>query len=78
MTRSTAAPHYPRAVDTKDAERAYPETIGDDGRAWLHSKPFRHDPAETSRLLVDAALVIALLSFARTRVSASSAAARAG
>jgi 2-polyprenyl-3-methyl-5-hydroxy-6-metoxy-1,4-benzoquinol methylase len=48
-------------VDTKDAERAYPETIGDDGRAWLHSKPFRHDPAETSRLLVDAALVIALL-----------------
>jgi 2-polyprenyl-3-methyl-5-hydroxy-6-metoxy-1,4-benzoquinol methylase len=51
-------------VDTKDAERAYPETIDDAGRAWLHSKPFRHDPAETSRLLVDAALVIALLELA--------------
>jgi 2-polyprenyl-3-methyl-5-hydroxy-6-metoxy-1,4-benzoquinol methylase len=48
-------------VGTKDAERAYPETIGDAGRDWLHSKPFRHDPAETSRLLIDAALVIALL-----------------
>jgi 2-polyprenyl-3-methyl-5-hydroxy-6-metoxy-1,4-benzoquinol methylase len=48
-------------VDTKDAERAYPETIDDAGRAWLHTKPFRNDPAETSRLLVDAALVIALL-----------------
>ncbi len=48
-------------MDTKDAERAYPETIDDAGRAWLHSKPFRHDPAETSRLLIDAALVIALL-----------------
>jgi 2-polyprenyl-3-methyl-5-hydroxy-6-metoxy-1,4-benzoquinol methylase len=48
-------------VDTKDAERVYPETIDDAGRAWLHAKPFRHDPAETSRLLVDAALVIALL-----------------
>jgi 2-polyprenyl-3-methyl-5-hydroxy-6-metoxy-1,4-benzoquinol methylase len=49
------------AVDTKDAERAYPESIDDAGRAWLHSKPFRNDPAETSRLLVDAALVIGLL-----------------
>ena len=48
-------------MDTKDAERAYPETIDDAGRAWLHTKPFRNDPAETSRLLVDAALVIALL-----------------
>jgi 2-polyprenyl-3-methyl-5-hydroxy-6-metoxy-1,4-benzoquinol methylase len=48
-------------VDTKDAERAYPHTIDDAGRTWLHTKPFRNDPAETSRLLVDAALVIALL-----------------
>ncbi len=48
-------------MDTKDAERAYPEAIGEAGREWLHTKPFRHDPAETSRLLIDAALIIALL-----------------
>jgi 2-polyprenyl-3-methyl-5-hydroxy-6-metoxy-1,4-benzoquinol methylase len=48
-------------VDTKDAERTYPDTLDDSGHAWLHTKPFRNEPAETSRLLVDAALVIALL-----------------
>ncbi|MFN2471982.1 MAG: class I SAM-dependent methyltransferase [Gaiellaceae bacterium] len=48
-------------MDTKDAERAYPQTIGEAGREWLHTKPFRNDPAETSRLLVDAALIIVLL-----------------
>ncbi len=49
------------AVDTKDAERAYPETLDETHRGWLHSKPFRNDPAETSRLLVDAALIILVL-----------------
>jgi 2-polyprenyl-3-methyl-5-hydroxy-6-metoxy-1,4-benzoquinol methylase len=48
-------------VGTKDAERAYPETVDETHRGWLHSKPFRNDPAETSRLLVDAALIILVL-----------------
>ena len=48
-------------MDTKDAERAYPETVDETHRGWLHSKPFRNDPAETSRLLVDAALIILVL-----------------
>ena len=48
-------------MDTKDAERAYPETVDETHRGWLHSKPFRNDSAETSRLLVDAALIILVL-----------------
>jgi 2-polyprenyl-3-methyl-5-hydroxy-6-metoxy-1,4-benzoquinol methylase len=48
-------------VDTKDAERAYPDSVGEAGRVWLRRKPFGGDPAEASRLLIDAALVILLL-----------------
>ena len=48
-------------MDTKDAERAYPETVDEIHKGWLHSKPFRNDPAETSRLIVDAGLIIFLL-----------------
>jgi 2-polyprenyl-3-methyl-5-hydroxy-6-metoxy-1,4-benzoquinol methylase len=48
-------------VDAKDPERGYPESIDDAGRLWLQKKPFGHEPAETSRLLLDATLIIALL-----------------
>ncbi len=53
--------HYPRDVGTKDAERAYPETLDCAGRDWLRSKPFRNHPHEVARLLADAAVVIELL-----------------
>ena len=48
-------------MDTKDAERAYAETLDAAGREWLRTKPFHHAPAETARLLIDAALVFLLL-----------------
>ena len=48
-------------MDTKDAERSYPDTLDAAGREWLRTKPFRHDPDETARLLVDAALILSLL-----------------
>ena len=48
-------------MDTKDAERAYPETVDEVHKGWLHSKPFHNDPAEVSRLLVDAGLIILVL-----------------
>jgi 2-polyprenyl-3-methyl-5-hydroxy-6-metoxy-1,4-benzoquinol methylase len=49
-------------VDTrKDAERAYPETVGEEGRAWLRSKPFGNVPRETGRHLVDAGYIVQLL-----------------
>ena len=48
-------------MDRKEAERAYPERLDAAGRAWLHTKPWRHDPRETARLLADAAVVLLLL-----------------
>ena len=48
-------------MDTKDAERAYPETLDAAGRQWLRTKPFHHHPHETARLLIDAALILSLL-----------------
>src|SRR4029077_2571422 len=37
----------------KQAEIDYPVAIGEEGRAWLKSKPFHHDPRMTARLLID-------------------------
>ena len=48
-------------MDRKDAERAYPDAVGEGGRTWLRTKPFQSEPAEVRRLLVAAALVIELL-----------------
>jgi tRNA (cmo5U34)-methyltransferase len=45
----------------KQAEREYPERIGDEGRAWLRTKPFANEPRETARHLIDAGYVIELL-----------------
>lgn len=51
-------------MDAKEAERTYPESVGAEGREWLHTKPFRNEPSETARLLVDAAIIISLLELA--------------
>ena len=45
----------------KQAEIDYPSAIGDEGRAWLRSKPFGHDPRESARLLIDFGFVLQLL-----------------
>ena len=45
----------------KQAEIDYPTRVGDDGRAWIRSKPFRHNPRETARLLIDFGYVLQLL-----------------
>jgi 2-polyprenyl-3-methyl-5-hydroxy-6-metoxy-1,4-benzoquinol methylase len=47
--------------ERKQAEREYPERIGETGRAWLRTKPFANDPRETARHLIDAGYVIELL-----------------
>ena len=46
---------------TKQAEVDYPHAVGDIGREWLRTKPFRHDPRETARLLIDFGYVLQLL-----------------
>jgi 2-polyprenyl-3-methyl-5-hydroxy-6-metoxy-1,4-benzoquinol methylase len=46
---------------TKQAEVDYPSAVGDAGRDWLRTKPFRHDPRETARLLIDFGYVLQLL-----------------
>jgi 2-polyprenyl-3-methyl-5-hydroxy-6-metoxy-1,4-benzoquinol methylase len=45
----------------KRSEIEYPERIGEEGRAWLRTKPFANDPRETARHLIDAGYVIELL-----------------
>src|SRR5438552_17056078 len=45
----------------KQAEIDYPQAIGDDGRAWLRSKPFGKVPRESARLLIDFGYVLQLL-----------------
>jgi len=47
--------------ERKQAEVEYPDKIGEDGRAWLRTKPFANDPRETARHLIDAGYVIELL-----------------
>jgi 2-polyprenyl-3-methyl-5-hydroxy-6-metoxy-1,4-benzoquinol methylase len=46
---------------TKQAEVDYPSAVGDAGREWLRTKPFRHDPRETARLVIDFGYVLQLL-----------------
>ena len=48
-------------TDPKQAEIDYPAAIGDEGRAWLKNKPFRHDPWMTARLLIDFGHVLQIL-----------------
>jgi 2-polyprenyl-3-methyl-5-hydroxy-6-metoxy-1,4-benzoquinol methylase len=45
----------------KQAEIDYPRAAGEEGRAWIRSKPFGHDPRETARLLIDFGYVLQLL-----------------
>jgi 2-polyprenyl-3-methyl-5-hydroxy-6-metoxy-1,4-benzoquinol methylase len=47
--------------DRKQAEVEYPERVGEEGRAWIRSKPFANEPRETARHLIDAGYVIELL-----------------
>jgi SAM-dependent methyltransferase len=58
----TRAPTIPAvAEDRKQAEIDYPAAVGEEGRAWLRTKPFRHEPRETARLLIDFGYVVQLL-----------------
>jgi SAM-dependent methyltransferase len=45
----------------KQAEIDYPRAAGEQGRAWIRSKPFGHDPRETGRLWIDFGYVLQLL-----------------
>jgi len=45
----------------KQAEIDYPTRVGDEGRAWIRSKPFGHNPRETARFLIDFGYVLQLL-----------------
>jgi 2-polyprenyl-3-methyl-5-hydroxy-6-metoxy-1,4-benzoquinol methylase len=45
----------------KQAEIDYPTSVGDEGRAWIRSKPFGHNPRESARLLIDFGYVLQLL-----------------
>jgi SAM-dependent methyltransferase len=45
----------------KDAERRYPDALGDAGRQWLRTKPFVHAPRETARHLIDFGYILQLL-----------------
>jgi 2-polyprenyl-3-methyl-5-hydroxy-6-metoxy-1,4-benzoquinol methylase len=50
------------ADDTrKQAEIDYPLAAGEDGRAWIRSKPFGHNPRESARLLIDFGYALQLL-----------------
>ena len=55
---------YDRRVpsdERKQAEIDYPNTVGEQGREWIRSKPFRHNARETARLLIDFGYVVQLL-----------------
>ena len=45
----------------KQAEIDYPRAAGEEGRAWIRSKPFGHNPQETARFLIDFGYVLQLL-----------------
>ena len=45
----------------KQAEIDYPRAAGEEGRAWIRSKPFGHEPRETARFLIDFGYVLQLL-----------------
>ena len=45
----------------KQAEIDYPRAAGEQGRAWIRSKPFGHNPRETARFLIDFGYVLQLL-----------------
>ena len=62
----------------KQAEIDYPELVGEEGRAWLRSKPFINSPREVSRHLIDFGYVVELLELVRGCGSSTSRAARAG
>lgn len=46
---------------SKRAEIEYPQAAGEAGKEWLRTKPFRHEPRETARLLIDFGYVLQLL-----------------
>lgn len=45
----------------KQAEIEYPIRVPDEGRDWIRAKPFRHNPRETARFLIDFGYVLQLL-----------------
>jgi 2-polyprenyl-3-methyl-5-hydroxy-6-metoxy-1,4-benzoquinol methylase len=45
----------------KQAEIDYPAAAGAEGREWIRSKPFGHNPRETARLLIDFGYALQLL-----------------
>ena len=49
------------ADERKQAEIDYPNSVGEEGREWIRSKPFRNNPRETARLLIDFGYVVQLL-----------------
>jgi 2-polyprenyl-3-methyl-5-hydroxy-6-metoxy-1,4-benzoquinol methylase len=49
------------ADDRKQAEIDYPSAVGEEGREWIRSKPFGHNPRETARFLIDFGYVLQLL-----------------
>jgi 2-polyprenyl-3-methyl-5-hydroxy-6-metoxy-1,4-benzoquinol methylase len=49
------------ADDRKQAEIDYPSTVGEEGREWIRSKPFGHNPRESARLLIDFGYILQVL-----------------
>jgi SAM-dependent methyltransferase len=45
----------------KQAEIDYPVVVGAEGRDWIRSKPFGHNPRETARFLIDFGYALQLL-----------------
>jgi len=45
----------------KQAEIDYPTRVDDEGRDWIRSKPFGHNPRESARFLIDFGYVLQLL-----------------
>jgi len=45
----------------KQAEIDYPLAVGEEGRDWIRSKPFGHNPRETARFLIDFGYALQLL-----------------
>ena len=45
----------------KQAEIDYPNAVGEEGRAWIRTKPFGNTPRESARLLIDFGYVLQLL-----------------
>ena len=47
--------------ERKQAEIDYPSAVGEEGRAWIRTKPFGNTPRESARLLIDFGYVLQLL-----------------